>query len=108
MVDAKEFLNYIKSHLVENGGNVGSHEIRFDYLEKWLKEMENSTMDRTYEAIEDMLVEKICEAHYTDIEDFLGYPISADVMENLEDRVREVLGQMSEEEMFLFEQKYLM
>ena len=64
-------------------------------------------MERTYEAIEDMLVEKICEAHYTDIEDFLGYPISADVMENLEDRIREVLDQMPEDEMFLFEQKYL-
>ena len=54
-----------------------------------------------------MLVEKICEAHYTDIEDFLGYPISADVMENLEDRIREVLDQMPEDEMLLFEQKYL-
>lgn len=39
-VNAREFLNYIKSHLVENGGNVGSHEIKFEYLEKWLKEME--------------------------------------------------------------------
>ena len=64
-------------------------------------------MERTYEAIEDMLVEKICEAHYTGIEDFLGYPISADVMENLEDRIREVLDQMPEDEMLLFEQKYL-
>lgn len=64
-------------------------------------------MERTYEAIEDMLVDKIREAHYTEIEDFLGYPISADVMENLEDRIREVLDQMPEEEMLLFEQKYL-
>ena len=64
-------------------------------------------MERTYEAIEDMFAEKICEAHYTDIEDFLGYPISADVMENLEDRIREVLDQMPEDEMLLFEQKYL-
>lgn len=41
MVDAKDFLNYVGSHLVENGGNVGRWEIRFEYLEKWLKEMEN-------------------------------------------------------------------
>ena len=65
-------------------------------------------MERTYEAIEDMLVEKICEANYTDIEDFLGYPISADVLENLEVRIREVLDQMPEEELLLFERKYLM
>lgn len=64
-------------------------------------------MERTYEALEDMLVEKISEAHYTEIEDFLGYPISADVMENLEDRIREVLDQMPEDEMILFKQKYL-
>lgn len=64
-------------------------------------------MERTYEAIEDMLVEKIREAHYTDIEDFLGYPISADVMENLEDRIREVLDRMPEDEMLLFKQKFL-
>ena len=41
MIDAREFLNYVESHLVANGGNVGSHEIRFEYLEKWLKEIEN-------------------------------------------------------------------
>lgn len=64
-------------------------------------------MERTYEAIEDMLVEKIREAHYTEIENFLGYPISADVVENLEDRIREVLDHMPEDEMLLFEQKYL-
>lgn len=41
MVDAREFLNYVASHLVENGGNVGSHEIWFERLEQWLEEMEN-------------------------------------------------------------------
>lgn len=41
MVDAKEFLKYVESHLVENGGNVGRWEIRFEHLEKWLEEMEN-------------------------------------------------------------------
>lgn len=40
MVDAREFLNYVKSHLVANGGNVGSHEIHFEYLEEWLEEVE--------------------------------------------------------------------
>lgn len=41
MVDARDFLNYVESHLVEKGGNVGRWEIRFEYLEQWLKEMEN-------------------------------------------------------------------
>lgn len=40
MVDAKDFLDYVRTHLVENGGNVGRWEIRFEYLEQWLKEME--------------------------------------------------------------------
>ena len=44
MVDAREFLKHVESHLVQNGGNVGRHEIRFEYLEKWLKEMEDKTI----------------------------------------------------------------
>jgi hypothetical protein len=60
-----------------------------------------------YESIEDRLTEKIREASYAEIEDFLGYPISADVIETLEDRIREVLDQMQEEVLYLYEQKYL-
>lgn len=41
MVDAREFLDYVASHLVENGGYVGSAEIRFERLKQWLEEMEN-------------------------------------------------------------------
>ena len=37
---AREFLNYIRNNLVENGGCVARWEIRFEYLEKWLQEME--------------------------------------------------------------------
>lgn len=64
-------------------------------------------MKRTYEAIEDILTEKIAMDSVSNIEDFLGYPISANVLENLEDRIREVLDQMPEEEMLLYEAKYL-
>ena len=39
-----QFLNYVGNHLVENGGNVGSHEIRFESLKKWYKEMEDKTI----------------------------------------------------------------
>lgn len=50
--------------------------------------------------------EKIQNSHYTEIEDFLGYPLSADVMENLEDRIREVLYQMPEDEILKYKKKF--
>jgi hypothetical protein len=63
-------------------------------------------MSRVYEAIEDKLTEAISNDSVLNIEDFLGYPISADVLENLDDRIREVLDQMPEEEMLKYEEKY--
>lgn len=63
-------------------------------------------MGRVYESIEDQLTERIMNASNADKEEFLGYEISADVLENLEDRIREVLNQMPEEEMMVFEKKY--
>lgn len=59
-----------------------------------------------YSAIEDVLTEKIAGACVQDIEDFLGYPISADVMENLEDRIRSVLDSLSEDELLAVEDKF--
>lgn len=63
-------------------------------------------MTKTYEAIEDILTEKISSDTVFNIEDFLGYPISANVLENLEERIREILDQMPEEEMIKYELKY--
>ena len=59
-----------------------------------------------YESIEDILTENIAGACVQDIEDFLGYPISADVLENLEDRIRSVLDGMSEDEILAVEDKF--
>ena len=59
-----------------------------------------------YESIEDILTENIAGACVQDIEDFLGYPISADVLENLEDRIRSVLDSMSEDELLAVEDKF--
>ncbi len=64
-------------------------------------------MTKYYEAIEDILTEKISNDSVANIEDFLGYPITADILENLEYRIREVLDQMPEDEMFKYEAKYL-
>jgi len=61
---------------------------------------------RYYEAIEDTLTEKIANASVHDIEEFLGYPISADVMENLEDRIRAALDNMCEDDLVDVELKF--
>lgn len=64
-------------------------------------------MSRVYEAIEDILAEKISNDSVFNIEEFLGYPISADTLEDLEDRIRDVLDHMPEDEMIKWESKYL-
>lgn len=64
-------------------------------------------MSKVYESIEDKLAEKIVAASNLEIEDFLGYQLSADIIESgLEERIREVLDQMPEEEMLEYEKKY--
>ena len=58
MVDAREFLKCVAGHLVANGGRVGSHEIHFEYLEKWLKEMEaEQTMKEIVKKINELCKE---------------------------------------------------
>lgn len=70
-------------------------------------EHEKAMSEESYVAIEDTLAEKISNAHYTDIEEVLGYPISADVLENLEDRIRDALDELTEDELLELENKYL-
>lgn len=59
-----------------------------------------------YSSIEDILTWKISCAHVEQIEEFLGYQISADVLENLQDRICEVLDTMTEEELFECEKTF--
>ena len=59
-----------------------------------------------YESIEDILTEKIAMAPVQDIEEFLGYQISADILGNLEDRIRHILDNMSEDELLACEEKF--
>lgn len=56
--------------------------------------------------LEDELIDAIASENITNIEDFLGYPVSAEVLENLEDRIRDILTQMPKEEIQKYEQKY--
>ncbi|MCD7996419.1 MAG: hypothetical protein LUH21_04210 [Clostridiales bacterium] len=63
-------------------------------------------MRQPYESIEDKLTEVISNSSVAEIEDFLGYQISADILENLEEKIRQVLDQMPEEEMIKYELKY--
>ena len=64
-------------------------------------------MSRVYESIEDILTDKISSDSVFNIERFLGYPISADILENLEDKIRDILDHMPEDEMIKWELKYL-
>ena len=56
--------------------------------------------------IDNQLIEKISASSVEEIEDFLGYPISADILENLDDRIQKVLSQMPEEEIIKYKNKY--
>ena len=71
----------------------------FDMMKERLEEKENMVGSKTYSSIEDILTEKISAAPVEQIEEFLGYQISADVLENLQDRIREVLDSMTDEEL---------
>lgn len=64
-------------------------------------------MSIAYRPIEEILAEKISESHYTDIEAILGCPISADVLEDVEDRIREALDEYTEDELLELERRYL-
>lgn len=56
----------------------------------------------------DILVERISEAHYTEIEQLLGYPITGAMVEDgLENRIRRTLALLPEEEVLKYELKYL-
>lgn len=57
-------------------------------------------------SIDDILVINIACAPVQDIEEFLGYQISADIMENLEDRIRDVLNSMSDEQILAIDSKF--
>lgn len=53
-----------------------------------------------------MLIEKLAEGPVSDIESFLGYPVSADILEDLESYLEEAYQQMPEEELNEFFSKY--
>lgn len=63
-------------------------------------------MPRKYESIEDILTERIASDSILDIECFLGYPLSVYDLKNIEDKIREVLDQMPEDELLIYEEKY--
>lgn len=64
-------------------------------------------MQETYnDVLINYLVDKISSDSVQNIENFLGYPISADVLENLDDNIREVLLQMPEEELMAYHADY--
>lgn len=63
-------------------------------------------MSIIFEAIEKILIEKISNNTISNIEDFLGYSISEIDIDDLEDKIAEVLFQMPEEEILKYARKY--
>ena len=106
--DPEEFIKEKISSLCYDFSSVKKYIDNYgiEYL-VFFNECQDVNIGREYEAIEDILAEKISNDSVSNIEQFLGYPISAEVLENLEDRIREVLDQMPEEELLLYEDKYL-
>lgn len=63
-------------------------------------------MSIIYEAIEKKLIEQISNDTISNIEDFLGYQIKDVVINDLDDKIREVLCQMPGEEIIKYARKY--
>jgi hypothetical protein len=59
-----------------------------------------------YEVIEKKLIEKIPNDTISNIEDFLGYQIKDVMINDLDDKIREVLCQMLGEEIIKYARKY--
>lgn len=59
-----------------------------------------------YEMIEKKLIEKISNDTISNIEDFLGYQIKDVMINDLDDKIREVLCQMPGEEIIKYARKY--
>lgn len=55
---------------------------------------------------EHALIDAISNDNIEGIEDFLGYPISADILENLELDIKSVLSQMPDDEINKYMRKY--
>lgn len=52
------------------------------------------------------LLDRIEETSIPEIEDFLGYPVTNEIIENLREHLEEAYDQMPEEEIESFEQKF--
>lgn len=66
-------------------------------------------MEKTYESIEDILEEKIFYDTVSNIEKFLGYSLSMEEIiraDVLRAKIREVLDNMDEDDLFYWERKY--
>ena len=59
-----------------------------------------------YEVMEKKLIEKISNDTISNIEDFLGYRIKDVMINDLDDKIREVLCQMPVEEIIKYARKY--
>lgn len=103
----------IEAETKEEAEEILKERIR-EGMEDAPEECENSwcdnaqEMERTnnYESIEDKLEEIISNENIEMIEEFLGYELTFNTPEDIHSQVRDVLDQMPEEELLLWEERY--
>lgn len=72
----------------------------------WCDNIQEMKETSVYESIEDRLEEIISNENIEMIEEFLGYELTFNTPEDIHSQVRDVLDQMPEEELLLWEEKY--
>jgi len=91
-----------------NGAEVSCSEPRSELCGEWLLHADGRefVVNVVTTPVHELLIKFVCNDTVENIEDFLGYPISANVLEGLEDRMREVLSQMPDEELTRYKERY--
>ena len=72
----------------------------------WCDNVQEIKGSNSYESIEDKLEEIISNESVDIIEEFLGYELTFDTPEDIHSQIRDVLDQMPEDELLLWEEKY--
>lgn len=73
---------------------------------RWCDNVQEMERTNSYESIEDKLKEIISKESVSIIEEFLGHKLTFNTSENIHSEIRDVLDQMPEEELLLWEEQY--
>ena len=84
----------------------GMEDVPEECENSWCDNVQEMERTNSYESIEDKLEEIISNESVDMIEEFLGYELTFNTPEDIHSQVRDVLDQMPEEELLLWEEKY--